>query len=173
MNKRCNKCGEVKPLASFGVEKRSGNPLARCKSCVAANTRAWQGRNLERARATTKRWKQTERGKASNRATNRRYRERNTEKVLAYRRRWVQTENGQASCRRATLKWLTKNPDATVTGMISLDGGTLLDSIAATNSANPLDRLIQHEAVVEVAKRLTGERGCSLEAALAIVEEHA
>jgi hypothetical protein len=176
-HKRCTKCGEVKPLTSFSVSNH-GKPRSWCKSCYAANTRAWNKRNLERARENKRCWLQTERGKASNRASYRHYRERNLEKVRQYRRRWVQTEKGRTSCQRARLKWLARHPDAIFTGLVSLDApygskGTLIDCIADNSAVNPLERLIQNEAVIEVAKRVVSERGCSWDTAIAIVEAHA
>jgi hypothetical protein len=182
-DKRCTKCGEVKPLASFTLSKskRTGKtyPKSWCRSCCVAQARAYQQRNPVRTREYQRSYRQTERAKAASRAGNKRYRETpaGAEKIRAYRRRWAQTERGRAALLRAQLKWLAKNPDSSFTGMVSLNApsgirGTLLDCIADSVAVNPLERLIQSEAVVEVAKRVVSERGCSWVEAIAIVEAH-
>lgn len=186
IKKRCTKCGKAKLLKFFGLDERNGKSyvLSRCKSCVAANTRAWKQRNLERAREYQKAYRQTEKAKADNRAGNKRYREipENAEKIRSYRRRWAQTENGRAALLRARLKWLDKNPDqiSFYPYLVSLDApvksnkgvGRLLDIVADDKAVNPLEHLIQSEAVIEVAQRVVRERGCSWDTAVAIIEAH-
>lgn len=162
-DKRCSKCGEVKPLTSFGVRR------SRCKSCVAANTRAWQKRNLERARETTRRWRQTEKGKASNRAYVARWARHNPEKVRAYRKVWAQTEKGQAALRRAREKWLAAHP-------LSLETphgvGILLDRIADDRAVNPLEALIQDESIRLLINRAVSERGLDYEVAYQLAHSY-
>ncbi len=169
MTKRCTKCGEVKPLTSFGVSK------SWCKPCVAAYTRAWKQRNPAKAREIKKRWLQTESGKISNRASNRRYRERNLGKVREYRRRWGQTERGQASCQRASLKWLAKHPDASLFAgsMVSLDAlhSEALYSIA-DKSGTPLESLIQAEAICRIINRVVSERGLDYYGAYQLIHSY-
>jgi hypothetical protein len=185
--KRCTKCGEVKPVKAFGLVKRRTGELrarSRCKFCLTANTRDWQARNAERARATTRRWRQTERGKVSNRASDKRYRESNRETRRAYRQRWAQTERGRASLSRARKKWEAAHPPEShssvrVPGqhyLVSLDAlngvRTLHDCIPDRNAVDPLEALIQNEAIAEITKRLVNEKGLSREAAIAVVETH-
>ena len=191
-DKRCTKCGEVKSFASFNDYKsrRTGKtyPQSWCKSCHVAYTREWQRKNTERMREYQRRFRQTESGKASNRASNKRFREKegSAEKIRKNRKRWEQTERGQASLRRSKQKWRDENPDrifewlarnAIFAGTVSLDApfgskGTLLDCIADDKAVNPLESLIQKEAVVEITKRLVREKGFTLEAAIAVVEAH-
>ena len=58
--KRCNDCGESKPLDEFhrNVRKKDGHNLI-CKACANARTRGWRKAHPERAeknRADTRRW---------------------------------------------------------------------------------------------------------------------
>lgn len=187
--KPCTKCGEVKPITAFGlVKRRTGEPRARsrCKSCIAANTRDWQARNAERRLETTSRWRQTERGKASQRASDKRWRESesNREKKQAYRRRWAQTERGREVLSRARKKWAAAHPpenhsSVRVPGqhyLVSLDAlngvRSFHDCIADRNAVDPLETLIQSESIAGIAKRLVSERGISWEEAIALVEAH-
>jgi hypothetical protein len=135
-----------------------------------------------------RRFRQTEAGKASNRASNKRFREKegSAEKIRKNRKRWEQTERGQASLRRSKQKWRDKNPDrifewlarnAIFAGTVSLDApygsyGTLLDCVADDNAVNPLDALVEREALAEITKRLIREKGFSVDLAITIVEEH-
>lgn len=185
--KRCTKCGELKPLTAFGLGKRrtgDSRPLPRCKACVTAHARDWQTRNAERARETRSRWRQTDKGKASNRAGNKRYRESNRDKVQAYRSHWAQTEQGRACLDRARKKWADAHPLARQWQprpngqpyLVSLDATsgfrTYHECIADRNAADPLEVLIQSEAVAGIVERLVSEKGVSREAALAMVEAH-
>ena len=50
--KKCTKCGQVRPLTRFPLEKRyPGIRRAQCLDCCNAYGRAWRRRNLARARA--------------------------------------------------------------------------------------------------------------------------
>jgi len=48
VKRQCTKCGEVKPLTQFNLER--GKPRAYCKSCHSASALAWSRANRERRR---------------------------------------------------------------------------------------------------------------------------
>lgn len=52
--KCCTKCGEVKPVSEFNLER--GKPRAYCKLCHLNAVVAWQRANPEKRSATAKRW---------------------------------------------------------------------------------------------------------------------
>jgi hypothetical protein len=59
--KRCSRCGEVKPITDFGY-RRSKQGIKRfaswCKACECAAAREWQKHNPEKVAAKNRRWVQ-------------------------------------------------------------------------------------------------------------------
>jgi 5-methylcytosine-specific restriction endonuclease McrA len=66
-NKKCSKCGEVKPATSehFNQEKSAPDGLQRwCKSCQSAAFREWQTANRAKRNEAQRRWATTPQGQA-------------------------------------------------------------------------------------------------------------
>ena len=57
-NKRCTKCGIVKPVIEFGKEKRySSGYRSWCKQCICTYNHGWNKRNPQSRVAATQKWK--------------------------------------------------------------------------------------------------------------------
>lgn len=54
--KTCRACGLVKPVSDFYLSSR-GKPVAQCKGCVCARTRAYNLANLEQTRRIQREWR--------------------------------------------------------------------------------------------------------------------
>lgn len=78
--KRCTKCGEMKPLSAFGIRSRAKDGLNyQCRACNCANRIKWDKNNPDKKRALTKKWKDNNKDKV--RASNARYGVENREKI--------------------------------------------------------------------------------------------
>lgn len=59
MSKTCNKCGIDKPLEDFPKDKRNRDGRnGQCNRCRNEKIKQWQGRNRDRTRAASNRWKE-------------------------------------------------------------------------------------------------------------------
>ncbi len=57
--KRCNKCGEVKPLEMFGLNKKGKfGHNANCKTCVCIKKREYNRKNREKQREWSKKYRE-------------------------------------------------------------------------------------------------------------------
>jgi hypothetical protein len=48
LEKRCSKCGQVKPIAEFYLRRKSGRRVAACRTCCRRASRVWHRRQRER-----------------------------------------------------------------------------------------------------------------------------
>lgn len=101
--KTCPKCGEEKPLDSFGNDRKTKDGLRiHCKLCNSAYARQWHWDNLERSREAAREWGRKNKDRANARsaahylANKERYRDlskkwssENREKSLKIKRRWT------------------------------------------------------------------------------------
>ena len=100
VDKKCNKCKEVKPLESFSKLSGSKDGLRyNCKACSNAASKAWREANSEKAKATRKAWDEANLEKVK--ATKKAWIEANPEKVEARRKAWVDRRKA----------WVEANPD--------------------------------------------------------------
>jgi 5-methylcytosine-specific restriction endonuclease McrA len=92
-SKRCNKCGESKPLSDFSKDRsaRDGRQ-GRCKPCAKAAHKEYYEANAENIRART-----------------RRHYESNREKRVEYSRQY-RRENAETIARN-NAEWRSRNPD--------------------------------------------------------------
>ncbi|AZF89935.1 hypothetical protein [Methanosarcina virus MetMV] len=95
-NKRCKKCGALKPLDEFYRDKRTKNGhLFCCKACAKEQARKWRSENPERVRKNKRRWKAENPEKP--------------EKARGYARKW-RAKNAE-NIRKAEKQWRAKNPE--------------------------------------------------------------
>lgn len=91
--KACTKCGETKPLDSFGVQRdRKDGRTSACRDCRRAQSREWKAANPEKVRAE-----------------NVRYLADNRERRNAYQREWNARNKAKVSA--ANRRWREANPD--------------------------------------------------------------
>jgi len=109
MSKKCSKCGEVKELEDYGVNRRSsdGKNYA-CKACLAAKRMENYRRDPEKSKATSQRWKKANKKRCSD--TGRAWTEKNHDRHLETSAKW-KVDNKErsrlidkASGRRKTLR---------------------------------------------------------------------
>lgn len=91
IEKRCTKCGIIKPLSKFHKRsKRRGGHKAECKACGREYDRKFRAIHLERTKEDNRRcgkeWRANNKEKA--RESGRKWREANKEKVKEYLRKW-------------------------------------------------------------------------------------
>lgn len=92
-NKRCNNCGEVKPISEFRKRKSCKDSYrGRCRSYKAEYGREYYKNNPEKERER-----------------NRRYRENNREKVREYQKKWA--KNNPEKVREKARKYRKNNPE--------------------------------------------------------------
>lgn len=92
-SKTCTRCGEVKPLNEYGVQKNvKDGRKSRCKACLAELSRQYNANNPEKRRESERSW-----------------RDRNPNKVkaMAKRSRTIHAD----SYRDRLRKWKAENPD--------------------------------------------------------------
>jgi 5-methylcytosine-specific restriction endonuclease McrA len=82
--KRCKKCGLLKPLTDYGKKKNGLH--SQCKACVSEYNRQWRNANREKRAEYNRRWHEQNRDHV--RETQRRWRQEHPEKSREYRRRW-------------------------------------------------------------------------------------
>ena len=94
MRKRCTKCHEVKPRSEFYRDgKRRDGIAPQCKACGLVYQRSWRGRNRERERAQSRKWRAG-----------------NSDKVRGYYAAY-QGRHPQ-KLREASRRWRVANPEA-------------------------------------------------------------
>ncbi len=98
--KKCNKCGEEKPITEFHKHKRcKSGYTTQCKTCsslyyeankerIAAVTHAYYEANKERKTEYCKEWRETNKERVASNA--KAYYEANKEKMDAYRKTWYE-----------------------------------------------------------------------------------
>lgn len=104
LTKTCTKCGQVKGVGDFSLDRKLGptGRVARCKSCVREYTRAHYYRNLEREKLRKAEYRRTHADKLSVAA--REYREANRESIRE-RRREYESKNKEAIYTRRKAKY--------------------------------------------------------------------
>lgn len=75
MNKKCSKCGEIKPLKDF--YKSRGLRRADCKACCAKRSFVWRAKNKEHVREISRKWRKENPGLLK------KSRERNRPRIIA------------------------------------------------------------------------------------------
>ena len=112
MTRRCTKCGEWLPLASFRKERHGKNGLrAHCKECDAEYSRKWYVANKERVAESHRKWRKANPEKCRASALKCYYA--NPEKFNAYSKAWREAnperarQNSQV-WRKANLEKLAK-----------------------------------------------------------------
>lgn len=106
--KRCNDCGEYKPLDEFA--KASGTKdkrAARCLVCDREKVRQWRLNNVERSRATVKAYQAAHRDEVEARAKV--WRDQNKERIKAWAR--DRYARNKAAIRQYMAEWRAKNPN--------------------------------------------------------------
>ncbi|WP_153740907.1 hypothetical protein [Marinobacter nauticus] len=94
-DKRCAKCGEVKPKSNFGKDnRRLDGHRPYCKPCHAAGNRKWREERPDVAAEASARWARNNRERVAEKA--RRYYHRNTEKCRDSYVRWRQADPEKA-----------------------------------------------------------------------------
>ena len=87
MDKKCNKCNEVKSLEFFGKDRSTKDGLMyRCKVCSSAAASAWRAANPDKEKARKKAYREANRDKVN--AKNKAWAEANPEKTSAYKKSW-------------------------------------------------------------------------------------
>lgn len=85
--KRCSKCGEVKPVSEFSPDKYHKDGLySSCKKCKSEYTAAHRNKNKERVYESTRKWKRENKDKVS--SYNLKYYTENLSSILERARRW-------------------------------------------------------------------------------------
>lgn len=80
--KKCNTCGEPKPLAGFGVNRARKDGLnINCRTCMAERNRKWRKANPDRRQASRANANLTPKQLESKRQSARRYHEKNRDKI--------------------------------------------------------------------------------------------
>ena len=110
-NKKCYKCGKVKPFSDFYVNRRmKGGYLNKCKTCTKAECADYRARNIEKVRAHDR---IRARARAEEKAIyDRKYRKENREKIAErdrdYSQRYRQEHPEKVVV--AKLKWRENHP---------------------------------------------------------------
>lgn len=86
--KRCNQCGEEKPLESgfYKNKRKEGSYFNRCKKCYQEASKKWRENNKEKAKEISKKW--YEANKERQRASANRWRSNNKERANEISRQW-------------------------------------------------------------------------------------
>ena len=137
--KQCSKCGEVKPLGEFHVQKTRKNASAHCRSCHSELTRRWY---KEHRSETLKR---TGANQRAHRERSRRYalecRNRHREEYTANVREWRQKHpEVNAALKRA---WNSRHPEV-VQSYVTNRRARLMNS-GGTHSASDILNLYQKQ----------------------------
>jgi hypothetical protein len=108
MEKKCAKCGEVKPLDLFSNNKtKKDGKQSQCKKCSRELNRKWYLENAEKAKEAVRKWRLENREKERERA--RKWSLENPEKARERFRKWY-LENAEKARERAR-EWNLENPD--------------------------------------------------------------
>lgn len=136
--KKCNKCGEVKPLTEFYKSKVNKDGLSgSCKKCCCINSKKWQKNNPERykeirikyqennsekIKEQIKKWQKDNPEKC--REQNKEYRKNNPEKIKEKSKEYYKNNSEKVREKRkrryqnnpekeieATVRWAKNNPD--------------------------------------------------------------
>ena len=107
MEKKCTKCGEVKPLSEFKKYYYKGKPFLRntCKACVNKMERAryWKDDNIKiQAKLRKREWNKKHPEKA--RETSRKWRNNNRDKANALSVEWVKKNPDKQTFMQARLR---------------------------------------------------------------------
>ncbi len=87
-NKVCKKCGEEKPLIEFAKSKQCKDGYqGQCKKCASLSTLKWQSKNVDKVRASQKRYDERHPEKARERKE--RHDKKYPEQVKARKRRYT------------------------------------------------------------------------------------
>ena len=107
--KTCSRCGETKPLESFGRNKecRDGRRNT-CKACQNVTANSWRHANPDRVRAYWTRYEAANRDKVN--ARHRAWRAANPDKAYARDKRYSETPNGKAVARKAVQAYRQRLP---------------------------------------------------------------
>ena len=85
MEQICRRCGILKPLTDYYLDR--GNPRKVCKSCHCIRTKVWREANKERKKALDLAWQQNNRERY--RKAQRQWRQNNPERMPIYRKKWL------------------------------------------------------------------------------------
>lgn len=110
--RRCNKCGKEFPATAEYFHRRGLRLLRReCKFCNNARKRQWEINNPEKARETSKSWRQNnrERVRVRSREYAKVWRKNNPDRANDASRKWQQ--NNREKSRANTKAWRSKNFD--------------------------------------------------------------
>lgn len=122
--KKCSKCGEIKPLDCYYVRRESGNLRNECKECIAKKAATWKAENRERAaannrasyhrdidrtHAVSKAWKSNNKDKVADYQRRSKSKPEVAAKKAAYDRNWKQANIDKT--REWTNRWRHKNPE--------------------------------------------------------------
>jgi 5-methylcytosine-specific restriction endonuclease McrA len=96
MSKQCRKCGEVKPLERFPIDKRNRDGRGgQCRPCKDQKTKEWQARNKEKVLEASRKWKARNPNWIQTYSAT--YWEENKERVALKRKEWMRSKPGQES----------------------------------------------------------------------------
>lgn len=107
--KKCNKCGETKPLSEFYKDcKALDGYRGRCKLCQNATIKCWREANPDRKAAIDKAW--YEANKERHATVTKVWREANLEQVAARKKAWgiANPDKVRANLERAKERWPEK-----------------------------------------------------------------
>lgn len=101
--KKCNKCGETKPLDEFGSHKRYKDGVySICKSCARLACREYRAANLEKERARNDEYRLKNMDAACKKA--KLYRQRHPERALSSIKKWFLAHPGKTAQYKATRR---------------------------------------------------------------------
>lgn len=108
MDKQCSKCGEIKPLDAFRVNRNSkGGRTRDCKACLNNKDRKWRASHAARLRENSRARAQQERHRHPERVMARRkkYEAANPDRVIISKRTWYEANKtrADAASRRSYL----------------------------------------------------------------------
>jgi len=103
-NKRCSRCGKVKPISEFGEEKRVKNKLqSQCRKCRNKSNEKWRKNNPKKDKESKRKW--AKKNSKKERERKRKWKEDNPEKVKESCRKY--RENNPEYMK----EWREKNPE--------------------------------------------------------------
>lgn len=106
--KKCSKCGEVKPLEEFNKHSRSADGVqAHCRECMKEANRKWYAANFEKKRIYIQEWQKANPEKM--RARQRKYWAANVEVCRERGRKW--REANPEKQRELSRRWRDANPE--------------------------------------------------------------
>jgi hypothetical protein len=156
MEKKCRKCGQVKPRDAFAPRKAGLDGLnAQCRDCRNAVVRAYRSTDEGKANtnAASKRYRSKDEAKARRRLLEREryasdpaYRAR----VIENARRFAATECGKAAARRSRAKYVENNGDKVKARSVvnhAIESGKLPepDSLDCAGCGRPADEYHHHK----------------------------